>query len=75
MEVNEGSDKKSDIYSYWMAAHVRLKNEFTKEEKYHNLMTFMETNNILMTMIYQQVAINLKILWLRQHIIYILALG
>ena len=24
-----------------MAAHARLKNEFTKDEKYHNLMTWL----------------------------------
>ena len=30
---------KSDIYPHWMAAHARLKNEFTEGEKYHNLMT------------------------------------
>ena len=23
---------------HWMAAHVRLKNQFTEDEKYHNLM-------------------------------------
>ena len=39
MEVDEGFDKKSDILSHWMAAHARLKNEFTEDEKYHNLMT------------------------------------
>ena len=34
MEVDEGSDQKSDILPHWMAAHVRLKNEFTEDEKY-----------------------------------------
>ena len=29
MEVNEGSDQKWDIQTYWMAAHARLNNEFT----------------------------------------------
>ena len=37
MDVNERSDKKSDIQSHWMAAHARLKNEFTVDEKCHNL--------------------------------------
>ena len=32
---------KSDIQSHWIAAHARLKNEFTKDEKYHNLMTWL----------------------------------
>ena len=31
---------KNQIAS-WMAAHTRLKNEFTEEEKYHNLMTWL----------------------------------
>ena len=38
MKVVEGSDQKSDIYPHWMAAHARLKNEFTQDEKYPNLM-------------------------------------
>ena len=33
MEVDEGSDQKSDILPHWMAAHVRLKKEFTEDEK------------------------------------------
>ena len=37
MEVDEGSDKTSDIYPHWTAAHARLKNEFTEDETYHNL--------------------------------------
>ena len=37
MEVDEESDQKSDIYPHWMAAHARLKNEFTEDENYHNL--------------------------------------
>ena len=41
MEVDEGSDQKSDICPHWMAAHVRLKNEFTENEKYHNLMSWL----------------------------------
>ena len=38
MEVYEGSNQKLDILPHWMAAHVRLKNEFTEDEKCHNLM-------------------------------------
>ena len=34
MEVDEGSDQKSDIYPNWMTAQARLTNEFTKDEKY-----------------------------------------
>ena len=41
MEVDEGSDQKSDIYPHWMAAHARLKNEFTEDEKYHNVMCML----------------------------------
>ena len=37
VEVDEGSDQKSDIKPHWMAAHARLKNEFMKDEKSHNL--------------------------------------
>ena len=33
MEVEEGSDEKSDIQPHWMAVHVLLKNEFTEVEK------------------------------------------
>ena len=32
MEVDEGTELNSDIKSHWMAAHARLKNEFTKDE-------------------------------------------
>ena len=35
------SDQKSDILPNWMAAHVHLKNEFTEDEKYHNLMSWL----------------------------------
>ena len=41
MEVDEGSDQNSDIYSHWTAAHARLKNEFTEDEKCHNLMSWL----------------------------------
>ena len=34
MEVEE-EDKGSDQKSDWMAAHARLKNEFTEGENYH----------------------------------------
>ena len=39
MEVDKESDQISDIYPHWMAAHARLKNEFTENEKCHNLMS------------------------------------
>ena len=32
-EVDEGTVQKSDIDPHWMAAHMRLKNEFTEDEK------------------------------------------
>ena len=32
-EVDEGSDQKSDILPHQMAAHARLNNEFTEDEK------------------------------------------
>ena len=35
MEVDEGSNQKSDILPHWMAAHARLKNELTEDKKYH----------------------------------------
>ena len=41
MEVDEGSDQKSDIKPHRMAAHVRLKNEFTEDEKCHHLMRWL----------------------------------
>ena len=41
MEVDKGSDQKSDIQPHWMAAYARLKNEFTEDEKCHNLMTWL----------------------------------
>ena len=37
MEVDEGSDQKSDIQPHWMAAHVCLKNAFLEDVKYHVL--------------------------------------
>ena len=39
MEVAEGPDQKSDIKFHSVAAHVRLKNEFTVDKKCHNLIT------------------------------------
>ena len=27
--------------AHWMVAHARLKNEFTEDEKYHNLMSWL----------------------------------
>ena len=41
MEVEEGSDQKSDMLPHWMTAHVRLKYEFTENEKCHNLMSWL----------------------------------
>ena len=38
MEVDKWSDQKSDIQPHGMAAHTCLKNEFTEDEKCHNLM-------------------------------------
>ena len=40
----EVSDQKSDILPHWMAAHACLKNEFTEDEKYHNLMSWLKYN-------------------------------
>ena len=40
MEVNEGSEQTSDIKPHSMAAHACFKNEFTKDEKCHNLMAW-----------------------------------
>ena len=49
MEVDEGTNQKSDIYPHWMAVHARLKNEFTEDKKYHNLVRWLivilEKNN------------------------------
>ena len=42
MEVDKGSDQKSDIQPHWMAGHARLKNEFTEDEKCHNLMRWLK---------------------------------
>ena len=33
--------KKNTQLAPWMAAHARLKNEFTEDEKYHNLMRWL----------------------------------
>ena len=41
MEVDEGSNENSEILPYWMAANACLKNEFTEDEKYHNLMPWL----------------------------------
>ena len=41
MKIDEGSDQTSDIWPHWMASHARLKNEFTEDNKYHNLMTWL----------------------------------
>ena len=39
MEVDEGSDQKSDMYPHWMCMH--MKNEFTEDEKFRNLITWL----------------------------------
>ena len=31
-----------EFLPHWMAAHARLKNEFTEDEKYHNLMRWLK---------------------------------
>ena len=41
MEVDEGSDQKSDSEPHWMAEHARLKNEFTEDTKCKNLMSWL----------------------------------
>ena len=41
MEVDDGSDQKSDILPHWMAAHARLEKELTEDEKYNNLMRWL----------------------------------
>ena len=42
MEEDEGSYKNQTSNPHWMAAHVRLKNEFTEDEKCHNLMSWLK---------------------------------
>ena len=42
MEVDEGSERNSDIQPQWMTAYARLKNAFTEDEKYHNLMRWLK---------------------------------
>ena len=46
MEVDEGSNQSSDIYPHWMATHAHLKNDFTEDHKYHNLMTWLIVENV-----------------------------
>ena len=41
MEVDEGSDQKSDILPHWMAVHACLKKEITEDKKNHNLMRWL----------------------------------
>ena len=47
MEVDEEFDQTSDIYPHWMAAQVRLKNEFTEDEKKHNLMRWLNDSPVI----------------------------
>ena len=42
MEVDEESNQKSDIYPHLVAVRARLRKEFTKDEKYHNLMRWLK---------------------------------
>ena len=42
MEVDKGIHQKSDIWPHSMAANVRLKNDITEDEKYHNLMSWLK---------------------------------
>ena len=42
MEVDNGSNQKSDISPHWMAAHVHLKNEFTEDGKYQSRMSWLK---------------------------------
>ena len=44
MEVDEWSDQISDIHPHRTAAHACLKNEFTEDEKYHNLISWLKEN-------------------------------
>ena len=37
-----GPTKNRTSRHHWMAAHVCLKNEFTEDEKYHNLMKWLK---------------------------------
>ena len=39
--VRTHEDEWSDQKSHWMVARAPLKNEFTEDEKYHNLMTWL----------------------------------
>ena len=39
MEVDKGSEEKSDVKRQWMAVHACLKIEFTEGDKCHNLMS------------------------------------
>ena len=41
MVVDKESDEKSDIQPHQMAVHACSKNEFTEDEKCHNLMTWL----------------------------------
>ena len=45
MKIDEASDQTSDIYPHLMAAHARLKNKFTEDENYHNLMRWFIKDN------------------------------
>ena len=49
IEVDEGSDQKSDTSPHWMAAHAHLKNEITEDEKCHNLMRWLRCSIVVLT--------------------------
>ena len=44
MEVDEGSDQKSDMWSHLMATHARLKIENTEGDKCYNLKSRLKFN-------------------------------
>ena len=43
----KGPTKKSDISPHWVAVHACLKNEFTEDEKYHDLMACLASIALL----------------------------
>ena len=46
MDVGEKSDQKLDIYPHWMSVHACEKNEFTVDEKCHNLMGWLKLSDM-----------------------------
>ena len=41
-QMKYGSRRRADMEPHWMTAHARLKNEFTEDGKYHNLMAWLK---------------------------------